>query len=72
LGESLYNEIFHVLVDIFHQLEMITFNILAHDGTLYPSWARYKGLPGEMQLRCFPSAISLGKPIFATSAAASP
>jgi len=30
-------------VDIFHQLEMITFNILAHDGTLYPSWARYKG-----------------------------
>jgi len=30
-------------VDIFHQLEMITFNILAHDGTLYPTWARYKG-----------------------------
>jgi hypothetical protein len=22
---------------------MITFNILAHDGTLYPTWARYKG-----------------------------
>jgi hypothetical protein len=43
LGENLYNHIFHVLVDIFHQLEMITFNILAHDGTLYPSWARYKG-----------------------------
>jgi len=43
LGESLYNEIFHVLVDIFHQLEMITFKILAHDGTLYPTWARYKG-----------------------------
>ncbi len=43
LGENLYNEIFHVLVDIFHQLEMITFNILAHDGTLYPTWARYKG-----------------------------
>jgi hypothetical protein len=43
LGASRYNEIFHVLVDIFHQLEMITFNILAHDGTLYPSWARYKG-----------------------------
>ena len=43
LSENLYNEIFHVLVDIFHQLEMITFNILAHDGTLYPSWARYKG-----------------------------
>jgi hypothetical protein len=43
LGENLYNHIFHVLVNIFHQLEMITFNILAHDGTLYPSWARYKG-----------------------------
>jgi len=43
LGASLYNEIFHLLVDIFHQLEMITFNILAHDGTLYPTWARYKG-----------------------------
>ncbi len=43
VGENLYNHIFHVLVDIFHQLEMITFNILAHDGTLYPTWARYKG-----------------------------
>jgi hypothetical protein len=43
IGENLYNEIFHVLVDIFHQLEMITFNILTHDGTLYPTWARYKG-----------------------------
>jgi hypothetical protein len=43
LGVSRYNEIFHVLVDIFHQLEIITFNILAHDGTLYPTWARYKG-----------------------------
>jgi hypothetical protein len=28
LGEKLYNEIFHLLVDIFHQLEMITFNII--------------------------------------------
>jgi len=43
LGENLYNEIFHVLVGIFHQVEMISFNILAHDGTLYPTWARYKG-----------------------------
>lgn len=43
LGENLYNEIFHVLVDIFHKLEMISFKILAHDGTLYPTWARYKG-----------------------------
>ena len=43
LGESHYIDIFHVLVDIFHQLQMITFNILAHDGTLYPTWARYNG-----------------------------
>jgi hypothetical protein len=43
LRPSRYNEIFHVLVSIFHQLEMISFNILAHDGTLYPTWARYKG-----------------------------
>ena len=43
LSESRYNEIFHVLVDMFRQLEMITFNILAHDGTLYPTRARYKG-----------------------------
>jgi len=43
LGEALYNEIFHVLVGIFHKLEMITFTILAHDGTLYPTWARYRG-----------------------------
>lgn len=43
LGENLYNEIFHVLVDLFHQLQMITFKILTHDGTLYPTWARYKG-----------------------------
>lgn len=43
LRHDLYNEIFHVLVDIFHKLEMITFKILTHDGTLYPTWARYKG-----------------------------
>jgi len=43
IGETLYNEIFHVLVDIFHQLEMITFKVLSVDGTLYPTWARYKG-----------------------------
>ncbi len=43
LGEKLYSDIFHVLVDIFRQLEMITFNILAHDGTLYETHAKYKG-----------------------------
>jgi hypothetical protein len=43
LGDVLYNHIFHVLVDIFVQLKMISFTILSHDGTLYPSWSRYKG-----------------------------
>jgi len=43
IGVSLYNEIFHVLVGIFKKLEMITFKILSHDGTLFPTWARYKG-----------------------------
>ena len=32
-SEHDWAKIFHVLVDIFHQLEMITFSILAHDGT---------------------------------------
>ncbi len=41
LGADLYNEIFHILVDIFRQLKMITFNIIAHDGTLFPTRARY-------------------------------
>ena len=43
LGSELYNQIFHVLVEIFHQLKMISFHVITHDGTLYPSWARYKG-----------------------------
>jgi hypothetical protein len=43
IGEKRYNDIFHVLVGIFHDLEMITFKLLSHDGTLYHSWARYKG-----------------------------
>lgn len=43
LGETLYNEIFHVFVDIFHCLKLITFKLLTNDGTLYPTWARYRG-----------------------------
>ena len=43
LGPDLYNEIFQILLDIFHQLKMVTFQILAHDGTLYNTWAKYKG-----------------------------
>jgi hypothetical protein len=43
LGESLYNQIFHTLVEIFHRLKLISFNILGHDGTLYHTRARYRG-----------------------------
>jgi len=43
IGEKRYNDIFHILVGIFHDVEMINFKILSHDGTLYHSWARYKG-----------------------------
>lgn len=45
LGMTLYNEIFHILVDIFHRLEMISFDIIAHDGSLYPTRARYHNCP---------------------------
>lgn len=45
LGASLYNEIFHILVDMFHRLEMISFDIIAHDGSLYPTRARYHNCP---------------------------
>jgi len=31
------------MVGIFKKLEMITFKVLSHDGTLFPTWARYKG-----------------------------
>jgi hypothetical protein len=43
LGESLYNRIFHTLVKIAELLGFISFKILATDGTLFPTNARYKG-----------------------------
>jgi hypothetical protein len=43
LGEPLYNAIFHVLVEIVELLGLISFDILATDGTLFPTNARYKG-----------------------------
>jgi len=43
LGEPLYNSIFHTLVEIVELLELISFDILATDGTLFPTNARYKG-----------------------------
>jgi hypothetical protein len=43
IGERLYQEIFHVLVSLVEQLGLLSFNILATDGTLFPSAARYHG-----------------------------
>jgi hypothetical protein len=43
IGESRYQEIFHSLVSLVEQLGLLSFNILATDGTLFPSAARYHG-----------------------------
>ena len=43
LGEGLYNNIFHVLVHIADLLGFLSFKIIATDGTLFPTNARYKG-----------------------------
>jgi len=43
LGEDLYNQIFHALVEIAELLGFISYKIIATDGTLFPANARYKG-----------------------------
>jgi len=43
LGEELYNQIFHVLVEIAELLGFLSYKIIATDGTLFPTNARYKG-----------------------------
>ena len=43
LGEQLYNDIFHFLVEIVGLLGMISYKILTTDGTLFHTNARYKG-----------------------------
>jgi hypothetical protein len=43
LGEELYNDIFHVLVEIVEFLGLISYKILTTDGTLFHTNARYKG-----------------------------
>lgn len=63
LGEKRYNDIFHVLVNIFRQLELITFNIIAHDGTLFPTRARYKvKKPPRVEVLCLKLGIIDDKP----------
>jgi hypothetical protein len=43
LGEALHNQIFHVLVEIAELLGFLSYKIIATDGTLFPTNARYKG-----------------------------
>ena len=43
LGETLYTEIAQVLVEIVRLLGLLSFSILSTDGTLFPSYSRYKG-----------------------------
>ena len=42
LGEKLYNEIFHVLVEIVELLRLISCKIITTDGTLFHANARYR------------------------------
>ena len=43
LGQSRYLEIFHTLVTLVEKLGLLSYRILATDGTLYPSATRYHG-----------------------------
>jgi len=43
LGEDLYNQILHVLVEIAELLGFLSYQIIATDGTLFPSNSHYKG-----------------------------
>jgi len=43
LGEKLYNQIFHAFVEIAELLGFLSYQIIATDGTLFPTNARYKG-----------------------------
>ncbi|MCX5845955.1 MAG: transposase [Deltaproteobacteria bacterium] len=53
LGEDLYNQIFHVLVEIAELLRFLSYRIIATDGTLFPTNARYKGCTWfEKECKC--------------------
>jgi len=43
LGEDLYNNIFHTLVEIAELLGFLSYRVLDTDGTLFPTNARYRG-----------------------------
>jgi len=43
IGENLYTQISQILVEIVRLLGLLTFKILSTDGTLFPTYSRYKG-----------------------------
>ena len=43
IGEIRYKRIFAVLVELLKLLDLVTARILSHDGTLVPSYARWRG-----------------------------
>jgi len=43
IGPEKFDEIFHVLVEIVKELALITGKILSYDGTLFPTYAKYRG-----------------------------
>ena len=43
IGPEKFDEIFHVLVEIVKRVGLVTGKILSYDGTLFPTFANYKG-----------------------------
>jgi hypothetical protein len=62
LGQERYRQIFHVLVEMVDLLGFLTHKILAIDGTLFPTYARYKGCTPA-----FAGAGSTSRPLAARS-----
>jgi len=62
IGEELYTRIFHILVSIVEELGLITGRFLSTDGTLFPTFARYKGCPyASENCRCIEAEDVLDK-----------
>lgn len=62
IGEELYDRIFHILVTIVEEIGLITGRFLSTDGTLFPTFARYKGCPYANEgCRCIEVKDVLGK-----------
>ena len=52
IGEELYTRIFPILVNMVEELGLVTGRFLSTDGTLFPTFARYKGCPYANESCC--------------------